>query len=72
MTLDIYLTILRERKLSFEEGVNQAKVYISELGGECTHIGDEDTEAYHVVMPCGDEATLFKLYNDIDMFYFET
>ena len=67
--LDNYLTILREKKYSFDKGLTLAKEYVKNNQGT---ISSGDEEGQVVLELLNERAVCFQLYPDIDRFYFET
>lgn len=67
--LDDYLAALRTAKKTFTEGLDLAKKYVLDNGG---YIEERKEDSVTVVSLWGIRAYCFKLYPDIDLFYYET
>lgn len=67
-TLDSYLMWLRKAKKTYSEGLELAKQFALDSGGEIITTNDDVT----IIKALGEVAHCFQPYPDIDRFYFET
>lgn len=67
-SLDSYLMELRKSRKTFSEGVELAKQFALDKGGEFATSNDGVT----IIKGLGEKAHCFRPYADIDIFYFET
>lgn len=68
ITLDSYLIKLRKNQLAYSQGLELAKKFAVDNGGEFITTNDGVT----VLKVLGEVAHCFQPYPDIDKFYFET
>lgn len=68
ITLDDYLMALRKAKKTYSQGLELAKQFALDHGGEFFTTNEDVT----VLKVLGEEAHCFQPYPDIDIFYFET
>lgn len=66
--LAVYLVALRQARKSYSEGLELAKKYVIDNGGEVAVADNDDVT---VITAFGEEAHCFLPYSDIDQFYFE-
>ncbi len=67
ITLDDYLMGLRKAKKTYSQGLELAKQFALNNGGEFVTTNENET----VLKVFGEEAHCFQPYPDIDIFYFE-
>tara|TARA_R110001583_G_scaffold42134_3_gene133963 strand:- start:1175 stop:1447 length:273 start_codon:yes stop_codon:yes gene_type:complete len=71
--VDEMLALIREDGLSFEGGLALTRLRMESIGGCTLSVNDEEGEGvYDITRDTYPYATIFKLFSDIDLFYYES